>query len=104
MEKVKNVTKARVARHRTRVTAGGSKRVEVTVPSKDITLVKQIAGVLRSGGGQAKRIRETLQPYVSAPRARTGAELVRFFRESPLVESDLQIDRDGSTGRSVDFQ
>ncbi len=95
--------KGRVARHRGRVAAGGSKRVEVTVPSSDAGLVKAIAGALRSGGRDAERIREALEPIVSSAKAATGPDLVAFFRRSPLVGADLKVERDGSTGRSVDF-
>lgn len=96
-------TKSRLARHRTKVAASGSKRVEVTVPSRDAALLKAIAGVLRSGGSEAKRIRESLEPIVASSQAKTGAELVAFLRKSPLVESDLFVERDTSTGRSADL-
>ncbi len=92
-----------MARHRTKATALGSKRVEVTVPARDANLVKAIAGALRSGGVEAQQIRESLQPVFSAPKAQTGAELVAFFRKSPLVGADLQLERDTSTGRSPDL-
>lgn len=98
-----NRQKGRVARHRTRVAASGSKRVEVTVPTCDAGLVKAIAGALRSGGEDAKRIRDSLQPIVSSSKAKTGSELVAFFRKSPLVGADLQIERDASTGRPADL-
>lgn len=94
---------SRVARHRTKVAAGGAKRVEVTVPSRDAPLVKAIAGALRSGGEGARRIRDSLEPIVSSPKARTGRDLVAFLRASPLVGADLRIERDSSTGRPVDL-
>jgi len=94
---------SRVARHRKKVATSGSKRIEVTVPSRDAPLVKAIAGALRSGGEEAKRIRESLQPMLSAPRAKTGPDLVAFLRASPLVGAELQIERDRSTGRSADL-
>lgn len=105
MEHAKDTTRktSRVVRHRKKVATGGAKRVEVTVPSRDAPLVKAIAGALRSGGEEAKRIRESLQPMLSVPRARTGHELVAFFRTSPLVGAELQIERDRSTGRSADL-
>ena len=99
----KKQSRARVARHRTKVAAEGSKRVEVTVPTRDANLVKAIAGALRSGGVDAKRIRDSLRPMLSAPKAKTGSELVAFFRKSPLVGADLQTERDTSTGRSADL-
>lgn len=98
-----NPTESRVTRHRTRVAAGGSKRVEVTVPSRDAMLVKAIAGVLRTGGNDAKRIRESLQTVVPMPQAKTGSDLVAFLRKSPLVGADLSVERDASRGRSADF-
>lgn len=94
---------SRVVRHRKKVATGGAKRVEVTVPSRDAPLVKAIAGALRSGGEEAKRIRESLQPLLSVLRAKTGPELVAFLRASPLVGAELQIERDRSAGRSVDL-
>ena len=98
-----NPPKARLARHRAGVAARGSKRVEVTVPNRDANLVKAIAGALRSGGEDAERIRETLQPIVASSKAKTGSDLVAFFRQSPLVGADLHIERDRSTGRSADL-
>lgn len=93
----------RVIKHRTRVQARGSKRVEVTVPAGDAVLVKEIAGTLRAGGKAARRIRETLHPLLSTCQAKTGAELVEFFRKSPLAEFDVAIEGDDSTGRSIDL-
>lgn len=95
--------KTRVARHRNRAVAGGSRRVEVTVPEGDATLVKALAGVLRAGGEGAERVKKILRPVVSSRKAETGADLVTFFRGSPLVGADLEIDRDKSTGRSADL-
>ena len=94
---------SRVVRHRKKVATSGAKRVEVTVPSRDALLVKAIAGALRSGGEEAKRVREALEPMLSVPRAKTGKELVAFFRASPLVGSELQIERDRSAGRPADL-
>ena len=107
MEHAKSVkqAKARVARHRSQTAAKGSKRVEVTVPTRDASLVKAMAGALCNGGAKAKHIRESIQPLVAAPKAKTktGAELVAFFRNSPLVEAELSLERNRSGGRSVDL-
>ena len=94
---------SRVSRHRRKIATGGARRVEVTVPLQDAALVKAIAGALRSGGEDAELIRRTLQPRLAAPRARTGTELVAFFRASPLTDAELTIERDHSTGRSADL-
>ncbi len=100
----RNGSGARVARHRAKAAATGSRRVEVTVPAHDAPLVKAIAGALRSGGPEAERVRETLGPMVSSKKARTGVELVAFFRASPLASADLTFERDRSSGRSTDFE
>ena len=92
-----------VSRHRKRVATSGAQRVEVTVPSRDAPLVKAIAGALRSDGEEAELIRQSLQPMLTAPRAKTGAELVAFLRASPLTDAELPIERNRSTGRSADF-
>ncbi len=94
---------SRVARHRKKVATSDAKRVEVTVPSRDAPLVKAIAGALRSDGREAALIRQSLQPMLTAPRARTGAELVAFLRASPLTDTELPIERDRSTGRSAEL-
>mgnify|MGYP003627736045 CR=1 FL=1 len=96
--------KTRVLRHRSRNAVLGSRRLEVTVPAGDAALVKAVAGVLRAGGADARSLREALLPMVATPKARTGAELVRFFRASPLAETGLAVERDASTGRSVDLE
>ena len=94
---------SRIARHRRKLAVGDSRRVEVTVPVGDAVLVKSIAGVLRAGGNEAKRMRDTLEPMLTVPKATTGRELVAFFRASPLVGVELEIERDRSAGREVDL-
>lgn len=94
---------SRIARHRRNLAVGDSKRVEVTVPAGDAILLKTIACALRAGGNEAKRIRDTLEPMLTVPKATTGRELVAFFRASPLVGIELQIERDRSAARDVDL-
>ena len=98
---------SRFARHRKKIATSGSKRVEVTVPYRDAPLVKAMAGALRLGGDGANRIRKSLQPLLlesaSFPKARTGKELTACLRASPLVETELQIERDRSAGRYADL-
>ena len=94
---------SRVSRHRKMVAASGAQRVEVTVPCRDASLVKAIAGAFRSDGEEAELIRRLLQPMLTAPRAKTGTELVAFLRDSPLTEVELPIKRDRSTGRAAEL-
>ena len=94
----------RVARHRTRTLATGSRRVEVTVAAHDAGLIRAVARTLRAGGEDAKRVRDALTSMASLAPVRTGAELVAFLRASPLVGEELMIERDRSTGRVVDLE
>ena len=73
------------------------------MPAGDATLVKAVADALRAGGREAKLVRDALRPVVASPRAKTGAELVAFFRKSPLVGAELEIERDTSAGRIADI-
>ena len=96
-------SKRRVARHRARTIAQGSRRVEVTVPEDDAGLVKSLASVLRAGGDDATQVRDALSCIAAVKPVRTGAELVAFFRNSPLVGEELMFERDRSEGRSIEF-
>ena len=96
--------KHRVVRHRAKVAAQGARRVEVTVPAQDVGLVKAVAGVLRTGGDEARRVRDALASLTTLEPARTGAELLTFLRASPLVGEDLTIERDPTPGRVADFE
>ena len=96
--------RARVARHRTRTLATGSRRVEVTVAACDAGLIRAVARTLRTGGEDANRVRDVLTAMMSLAPAQTGAELVAFLRASPLVGEELVIERDRSTGRAVELE
>lgn len=101
---VHRTSSARVARHRIKAAAAGTARVEVSVPSEDVGLVKALAGTLRRGGAAAVAVRETLAPALSPARANTGAELVAFLTASPLRDVDFVVERDRSSGRPVDLE
>ncbi len=96
--------KTRVSRHRAKVRAVGLRRVEVTVPEQDAALIKSIAERLRSGEEQARRVREVFAQFASPHAVRTGSDLVAFFRASPLVQEELDIERDRSGGRRIDLE
>lgn len=93
----------RVMAHRRRSRNAGIRRVEVTVPADDVGLVRGLTARLRAGGDDAAELRTLLEERVASRRAKTGAELVAFFRASPLTEVDLDLVRDRSTGRRVDL-
>ena len=96
--------KQRLARHRAKLAAQGTRRVEVTVPAQDVGIVKAVAGVLRTGGDETRWVRDALACLTLREPARTGAELLAFLRASPLVGEDLIIARDRTPGRVVDFE
>ena len=101
---VHHTSNARVARHRIKAAAAGTARVEVSVPSEDVGLVKAMAGTLRRGGTAAVELRDILAATVSSPRAKTGADLVAFLRASPVRDVDFVVERDRSPGRAVDLE
>ncbi len=96
--------KQRLARHRAKLAAQGTRRVEVSVPAQDVGIVKAVAGALRTGGDEARWVRDVLARLTLREPARTGAELLAFLRASPLVGEDLIIERDRTAGRVVDFE
>ena len=96
-------SKVRVARHRAKATAQGARRIEVTVPTRDAWAIKAVASILRDGGENAKKVRKALSSMTPVKPARTGVELIDFFRSSPFVGEDIVIERDRSTGRQIDL-
>ncbi len=96
--------KRRLLEHRRRMVASGARRVEVTVPAEDAPAIRDLAEALRSGGSRAKVARAALRtPIVKKSWFRSGAEFAEFFRNSPLAEVDLDLERDKSPGRPIDL-
>ncbi len=104
MQSDREGAKQRVVRHRAKVAAQGARRVEVTVPAQDVGIVRAVAGALRTGGDEARRVRDALASLTVVEPARTGVELLAFLQASPLVGEDLTIERDRTPGRVVDFE
>ena len=104
MQSDREGAKQRVVRHRAKVAAQGARRVEVTVPAQDVGIVRAVAGALRTGGDEARRVRDALVSLTVVEPARTGIELLAFLQASPLVGEDLTIERDRTPGRVVDFE
>ena len=94
----------RVARHRLRATARGTTRVEISVPLRDAPLLRSLAQTLREDGARAAGLRQLLETEVVRAPAATGVELVDFLLASPLGEVELELARDRSSGRPVDFE
>src|SRR5690349_20762894 len=96
-------TADRVRQHRGRLAGSGLRRMEVAVPAADAALLRRLAALLRTGGQPAERLREQLAPAVGTSLARSGEELVAFFRGSPLVGEEIRVERDRSPGGAVDL-
>jgi hypothetical protein len=96
-------TAERVRTHRGRQAASGLRRTEVAVPEGDVPLLRRLAALLRAGGQPAARLRAQLEPELGTEPARSGTELVAFFRRSPLVGEPIDAARDRSTGRPVEL-
>lgn len=101
MKQARKKSASRVARHRRRNLALGNKRIEVSVPAQDASLLRQIAAALRRGGGEAQKLRKDLR--ATAPSPATGQDLIAFLRASPLVGVELDLERDKSTGRPIEL-
>lgn len=99
--RIKEESGSRTSRYRRRQALRGTKRVEVSVPAQDIELIRELATELRAAGEEADRLRERVRAALGFRPARTGDELIEFFRQSPLVGEDLSFDRDRSPGRPI---
>jgi len=95
---------SRVQRHRLRASARGTTRVEVSIPLRDAPLLRSVARTLREDERGASRLRRLLESEIVHSPAATGAELVDFLLDSPLREVELELSRDRSSGRPVDFE
>ena len=90
--------------HQLRATARGTTRVEISVPLRDAPLLRSLAQTLREEGARATGLRQLLETEVVRAPAATGVELVDFLLASPLREVELELERDRSSGRPVDFE
>jgi hypothetical protein len=94
---------SRVARYRQRLAVSGSRRIEVMVPAQDAEAIRRLAAMLRAGGEEAESARHRLADLLPTRMAQSGRDLVAFFRASPLVGLELDLERDKSPGRDLNF-
>ena len=99
----KNKAALRVRQHRRRQAAAGSKRIEVTVPSGDAALLRALSVQLRAGGKSASRARASLHAVLKKNQPSSGADLVAFLRDSPLVGVAFDDLRERSIGRKFEL-
>lgn len=62
--------------HRKRLRNKGLKRVEVTVPSPDAKVVREVAALLRAGGASARRLAASVRQIGGAGKEPTIAEVM----------------------------
>lgn len=62
--------------HRKRLRNSGLKRVEVTVPSRDARVLREVAALLRAGGTPARRLTEFVRQIGRSGKEPTIAEVM----------------------------
>ena len=96
--------------HRKRLRARGMRRVEVTVPSRDAKLIREIAATLRAGGSAGRRLGSSLRritdegkeptvadvidagPDISGPEFDAAFEEIERLRHDPAVQKPRNVD------------
>lgn len=76
----------------------------MTVPAEDAELIRGVARTLREGGSEGTALRRRLADLASAPRIRTGADLIAALRSTFPAGMELEFERDRSPGRPVDLE
>jgi hypothetical protein len=74
--------------HRKRLRSSGLKRVEVTVPSRDAKLVREVASVLRNGGATARRLASSVKQITRGEAEPTVAEVIESMPDISGPEFD----------------
>jgi hypothetical protein len=100
---IKQAIGSRTARYRRRQALRGAMRIEVTIPARDVELIRRLATNLRDGGERAERLRTAINAEFGFQPAQTGDELLAFFRSSPLKGEEVSFQRDRSSGRPIDL-
>jgi hypothetical protein len=96
--------------HRKRLRNNGLKRVEVTVPSRDAKVVREVAALLRAGGASARRLAASVReiggvgkeptiaevmdslPDISGPEFDAVFEEIERFRRDPVANKLRDVD------------
>src|SRR6516162_2950873 len=88
--------------------------IQMIIPVQDIHLMHCLSGILRKGGDEAESLRQQLRQITDLNLGktgdnlkRTGADLIAFFRNSPLAdvafELERELERDKETSRTITF-
>lgn len=91
-----------VENNRRRLREQGLDRFEVRGLSSDKALLRAIAQRLASNDEAGARLRAEITARISpSPDQRGG--VLRALRQSPLVDADLDLDRETTAGRDLDL-
>ena len=93
--------KRAIKNYRRRLRSRGVSRFEVLGLNADRDLIRSLAKKLAEDDADAKRIRAEVAGTVSGPAQKGG--ILAALRRSPLVGSELEIERPFDTGRKVDL-
>ncbi|GJE16552.1 hypothetical protein [Methylobacterium marchantiae] len=94
--------KRALSAYRLRLTQRGIARFEVVARETDRPLIRSIASRLTEDGPDAARIRTALTDALQGSPEKTGG-ILAALRRSPLVGSDLELNRDKGAGRGIDL-
>ncbi|HEV3039223.1 MAG TPA: hypothetical protein VHA33_15705 [Candidatus Angelobacter sp.] len=93
--------KRAIKNYRRRLQKRGVARFEVLGLDADRDLIRSLAKRLSQDDPEAKRIRSEITCAVSGETKKGG--IIAALRRSPLVGSDLKIERPFDAGRQVDL-
>lgn len=94
--------KRAIKNYRSRLQERGVARFEVLGLNTDRDLIRSLAKRLALDDPEASRIRSEVMRNVSADPGKKGG-ILAALRRSPLVGSDLKIERPFQSGRKVDL-
>ena len=93
--------KRAIKNYRRRLQKRGVARFEVLGLNADRELIRSLAKKLAQDDTEAKRIRSEVTRAVSSTPQKGG--ILAALRRSPLVGSDLKVERPFDAGRNVDL-
>ncbi|MEQ1515324.1 MAG: hypothetical protein ABL931_02405 [Usitatibacteraceae bacterium] len=97
-----NSQKRAIQNYRSRLSERGLARFEVLGRDADRDLIRSLARRLAEDGPDASRLRAAVTQTIAGERPRTGG-ILAALRRSPLVGTDLDLNRPREEGRKVEI-
>lgn len=91
-----------IKKYRARLNRQGLSRFEVLGLPGDRELIRSLARHLAENGPKAGTIRSSLRHSIAAEPRKAGG-ILAALRRSPLVGTELSLDRPENAGRAVDL-